>query len=76
MRNLFSRIDLKDIFWREKLATWARYMYISKGQSDFVISRGFYFHETSHMQTFVKIKPSRKGGLASVPTHGFSLNLA
>ena len=26
----------------------------------FAISPGFYFHETSHMQGFEKIKPSRK----------------
>ena len=31
-----------------------------KQQGDFGISRGFYFHETSHMQSFVKIKPLRK----------------
>ena len=34
--------------------------YISKQQSDFGISREFYFHETSHMQSFMKIKPLRK----------------
>ena len=28
--------------------------------SDFAISRGFDFHETSHMRSFAKIKPSRK----------------
>ena len=34
--------------------------YINKRQSDFAISREFYFHETSHMQSFAKIKSSRK----------------
>ena len=27
---------------------------------NFAISRGFYFHETSHMRSFAKIKPSGK----------------
>ena len=27
----------------------ARLTYINKGQSDFAISRGFYFHESSNM---------------------------
>ena len=36
------------------------FTYINKRQSDFAISRGFYFHETSHMQSFAKIKSSRK----------------
>ena len=31
-----------------------------KGQSDFGLSRGFYFHETSHMRSFAKIKPLQK----------------
>ena len=35
-------------------------MYICKQQSDFGILQGFHFHETSHMRSFVKIKPSRK----------------
>ena len=35
------------------------YLY-HKWQSDFAISRGFYFHETSHMRSFAKIKPSQK----------------
>ena len=38
----------------------ARFTYINKRQSDFAISRGFYFHETSHMRSFAKIKSSRK----------------
>ena len=29
-------------------------------RSDLAISRGFYFHETSHMRSFSKIKSSRK----------------
>ena len=36
------------------------FTYINKRQSDFAISRGFYFHETSHMRSFAKIKSSRK----------------
>ena len=28
--------------------------------NDRAISRGFYFHETSHIRSFAKIKPSRK----------------
>ena len=30
------------------------------GQSYFAIARGFYCHESSHMQSFMKIKSSRK----------------
>ena len=44
----------------KKIATKARFTYISKRQSDFAISRGFYFHETSHMRSFEKINSSRK----------------
>ena len=33
---------------------------ISVNNSDFAISVGFYFHETLHMQSFTKIKPSQK----------------
>ena len=33
---------------------------ISINDSDFVISRGFYFYETSPMRSFAKIKSSRK----------------
>ena len=33
---------------------------ISIKDSDFAISRGFYFHETSHMRSFAKIKWSQK----------------
>ena len=35
-------------------------LHISVNDSDFAISHGFYFHETSHMRSFVKIKSSRK----------------
>ena len=43
-----------------KLATKAGFTYINKGQSDFAILQGFYFHETSHMRSFAKIKSSQK----------------
>ena len=36
------------------------FTYISKRQSDFVILRGFYFHKTSKIRSFAKIKPLRK----------------
>ena len=32
----------------------------SRQGHDLCISRGFYFHDTSHMRSFAKIKPSRK----------------
>ena len=32
--------------------------YIDKPQSDFAISREFYFHESSHMRSLAKIKSS------------------
>ena len=35
-------------------------IYINKHRSDFVVSRGFYFSETSHTRSFANIKPSRK----------------
>ena len=44
----------------EKFEIKARFTYINKIQSDFAISRGFNFHEASHMQSFAKIKSSRK----------------
>ena len=34
--------------------------YICKRQSDFAISRWGYFHKTSPLQSFAKIKPSQK----------------
>ena len=39
-------------------ATKESFTYISKGQSYFAIWGGFYFHETSHMRSFTKRKPS------------------
>ena len=36
------------------------YLYINKRWSDFAISRGFTFRETSHMRSFATTKPSRK----------------
>ena len=39
---------LKTFLRRQKLAIRDWFTYISKRQSDFTISRGFYFHETSH----------------------------
>ena len=38
----------------------ARFTYINKRQSDFAISQGFYFHETSHREVSRKIKSSGK----------------
>ena len=38
----------------------ARFRYISKQQTYFAIFREFYFHETSHMLSFAKIRPSQK----------------
>ena len=51
---------IKDISDVKKIATKTRFTYINKRQSDFAISREFYFHEISHMRSFAKIKPSRK----------------
>ena len=44
----------------EKFVTKARFTYINKQKSDSAISQGFYFHKTSHMRSFPKIKSSRK----------------
>ena len=52
-RTLFSQIALK-------FETRACFTFISKRQINFAFSQGFYFHETSLMQSFAKIKPSRK----------------
>ena len=46
-RNLSSRIALKDIFATLKFMTKACFNYVNTRQSDFVISRGFYYLETS-----------------------------
>ena len=59
-RILFSRITLKDLFAKVKIATKACFTIISRRQRDFAISRGFYFHETSQMRSFAKLKLSRK----------------
>ena len=45
---LFSRRALKDIFAKLKIRDKGMIYLISKRRSDFTISRGFYFHETSH----------------------------
>ena len=52
---------MKDIFVlkHKTSATRAWFTYISKGQSDFATSQGFYFQETSLMPSFMKIKPSQ-----------------
>ena len=39
---------------------------ISLRQSDFGISRGFYFHETSHMRSFAKINPRENFRIYSI----------
>ena len=59
-RILFSRKGLNNIFATLKIATRAWFNYISIGESNFAIFRGFHFHETSQMRSFAKIKPSRK----------------
>ena len=33
---------------------------LSKCQSNFAMSQGFYFQETSHLRSYAKIKPSQK----------------
>ena len=43
-----------------KIANRVWFTYISNRQSDIANSRGFDFHETSHMRSFAKIKHSRK----------------
>ena len=58
--NVNSKIfanSLKDIFVRLKNSQLRYDLLISVNNS--VISQGFYFHETSHMQIFGNIKPSR-----------------
>ena len=51
---------LKHILSTLKFATRAWFTYIHERQSKFSNSWGFYFHGTSHMRSFAKIKPSRK----------------
>ena len=53
---------LKDFFVMLKIRERSmiyQHQLTAKRQSDFAISPGFYFHETSHPATFRKIKPSR-----------------
>ena len=50
---------LKDIICDVKYSLLSM-IYINKDQSDFVVSQGLHFCETSHMRSFAKIKPSRK----------------
>ena len=38
----------------------ARFTYISERRSDLAILRESYFHETLHVRSFLKIKPSMK----------------
>ena len=57
---IFANCIKRHIIDVKKFAVKARLNYINKRQSDFDISRGFYFHETSHMRSFAKIKSSRK----------------
>ena len=45
------------VFAKLKFATSTRFNYISKRQSNFVISRGFYFRETPHPRSLAKINP-------------------
>ena len=53
VRILFLRTVLKDI---KKSQLGHNFPISVNDKSDFIISRGFYFHETSHMQSFAKIK--------------------
>ena len=53
-------MTLKDIFATSNICDWAWFTNISKGKSDFAISRGFYSHETSTLWNFAKVKPSGK----------------
>ena len=54
-RLLFSRITIKDIFATLKVCLGHD---LPTSVNNIVISRGFYFHETSHRRSFAKIKPS------------------
>ena len=54
-RTLISRMALKDIFATFKFRDEGMIKPISVlRQNDFSLSRGFYFHETSHMRSFAK----------------------
>ena len=59
-KPLFSRTVLKDIFVMLQICDKGRFTYIIKQKSNSAILQGFYFHKTSHMQSFAKIKASRK----------------
>ena len=59
-RILFSRIVLNHIFATLKIATRVWFTNINKIQSEIANSWGLYFHETSHMRSFAKIRSSRK----------------
>ena len=62
-RILFSRIALKAIFKLPRQNSRLGHgLPASINDSDFDISQGYYFHETSHLQmrSFVKIIPSQK----------------
>ena len=59
-RILFSRTAFKHIFATLKIAARAYLLISVNDRTDFVNSGCFYFHETSHMRSFEKIKPSRK----------------
>ena len=53
----------------------ARFTYISKGQSDYIISRWFYFHVTLHMRSYTKIKPSKNFQIYSkIPSQVYRIN--
>ena len=56
----FANSVKKTYFGRKQVMLKARFTYISKRQNDFLISRGFYFRETSQLRSFTKIKPSLK----------------
>ena len=70
---IFANI-VKDIFATLKFATMTWCIYISNQHNYFAKSRGFYFHETSHMRSFVKIKPSRKFRIYSNNTNIMSVH--
>ena len=58
---LFSWTALKYIFATLNIRDWCMmFTCISKQKSDFAISRGFNFHETSHPRRSAKLKAPRK----------------
>ena len=56
---IFANSAKRHICHVKNLQLWAD-LAINEQQSDFTISQGLYFHETLHVQSFKKIKPSRK----------------